>query len=356
MRIKGDDVKLSDFDFDLPEDLIALHPPTERRDARLLVRASGGDISLSTVADLMSFLQPGDHLVFNDTRVIPARLTGRRLRGTTEARVEVTLITPKTPTRWSALARPAKKCRPGDTIRFSDSLSAEVVENSGNGEVVLAFAVADDDLMTALERVGTMPLPPYIASKRAPDASDKERYQTVFARQNGAIAAPTASLHFDAELLENLANAGITHSFVTLHVGIGTFMPVKVDRIDDHQMHAEWGSVTAAAAAEINAAQRAGGRIIPVGTTALRLIETVADDQGQMRQWEGDTDIFITPGYRFKITDGLMTNFHLPKSTLLMLVAALIGRDEMMAVYDRAIAERFRVFSYGDSSLLFPDR
>ena len=348
-------VKLSDFDFDLPEALIALHPAAQRRAARLLVR-DGAKTTLSEFSRIGEFLRPGDLLIFNDTKVIPARLSGRRVRADADAAVEITLIAPETPDKWSALARPAKKCRIGDQIHFDGSLVGTVTEKGADGALTLEFAYDAPDFMTALDRAGTMPLPPYIASKRGAEDSDKDRYQTVFARHDGAIAAPTASLHFDTALIDELAGHGIGHAFVTLHVGIGTFMPVKTDDIADHKMHSEWGHVSAEAAAAINRAKAAGGRIIPVGTTALRLIETVAENTGHMRAWQGDTDIFITPGYDFKITDGLITNFHLPKSTLLMLVSALIGRAEMAEVYATAIAESLRFFSYGDSSLLFPER
>ena len=350
-------MKLSDFDFDLPEALIATRPARPRSSARLLL-AQGGDIADRIVTDLVDILQPGDRLVLNDTKVIPARLTGTRARsgeaGDTSARIEVTLLEPQAGGDWTALVKPLKKVRDGEMIVFSPDLSATVVSRA-DGQAMLAFNLAGDDFDAALNAVGAMPLPPYIEAKRPADAADKDDYQTYWAKHAGAVAAPTASLHFDGPLLQALAARGVTMSYVTLHVGAGTFLPVKVDDVSAHKMHAEWGEVTATAAAQINATKAAGGRVIPVGTTALRLIESAAKG-GQLQPWTGPTDIFITPGFAFQIADGLMTNFHLPKSTLMMLVSAMMGMDRIKAIYAHAIAERYRFFSYGDASLLLPDR
>ncbi|MBT8456525.1 MAG: tRNA preQ1(34) S-adenosylmethionine ribosyltransferase-isomerase QueA [Alphaproteobacteria bacterium] len=349
-------MKLSDFDFDLPERLIATRPARPRSSARLLV-ARGDRIEDRHVFDLPDILRPGDRLVLNDTRVIPARLSGLRRRmgegGATEAKVEATLLDPTPEGHWRALLRPLKKVRDGEIIHFSDDLSAEVLGRS-DGTATLAFNLTGDDFDAALSKAGNMPLPPYIEAKRKADAQDREDYQTIWARRTGAVAAPTASLHFDPPLMEALAARGVETTHVTLHVGAGTFLPVKVDDVRDHKMHAEWGEITEAAARQINETRKKGGRIIPVGTTALRLIESAARDDGTLAPWLGETDIFITPGFRFRIADALMTNFHLPKSTLMMLVAALMGRDRIMDIYAHAIAENYRFFSYGDSSILFP--
>jgi S-adenosylmethionine:tRNA ribosyltransferase-isomerase len=349
-------MKLSDFDFDLPERLIATRPARPRSSARLLL-AQGNRIEDRIVNQLPDILRPGDRLVLNDTKVIPARLTGIRHRsgeaGETAARIEVTLLEPQPDGTWTALVKPLKKVRDGETVVFSDDLSA-VIEGRRDGQGVLRFNLTGDDFDAALAAAGSMPLPPYIEAKRKADAADKEDYQTYWAKRSGAVAAPTASLHFDGPLLDALAKRGVQFTHVTLHVGAGTFLPVKVDDIRDHKMHAEWGEVTAEAADEINATRAAGGRIIPVGTTAMRLIESAAKD-GEMRPWVGPTDIFITPGFRFQISDGLMTNFHLPKSTLMMLVSALMGVEAIKAIYTHAIAKEYRFFSYGDSSLLLPE-
>ncbi len=346
-------MKLDDFDFDLPESLIATRPARPRTHARLLL-AEGDRISDKHVFDLTLILRPGDRLVLNNTKVIPARLFGTRQRGEAVAKVEITLLEPQ-PKGWRALAKPLRKVNEGEVIRFSDRLSATVAAKSET-DLTLAFDLTGDDFDAALAEAGVMPLPPYIAAKRAADDQDRTDYQTVFARHAGAVAAPTASLHFDEPLLRALAARGVDFTEVTLHVGAGTFLPVKVYDVTTHKMHAEWGRVTAAAADEINATRRAGGRIIPVGTTALRLIESAAGPDGTLHPWEGETDIFIYPGYRFRVTDALMTNFHLPKSTLVMLVAALMGETVIRKIYDHAIATGYRFFSYGDSSLLIPDR
>lgn len=348
-------MKLTDFDFDLPEKLIATRPARPRSAARLLL-AEGGRIADRHVHDLPEILRPGDLLVLNDTKVIPARLNGTRTRRTGQgeavAKIEVTLLEPAAD-GWQAMAKPLRKLREGEVIRFGDSLSAEVAEMSSGG-LRLRFDAEGDDFDAALARVGAMPLPPYIASLRAPDARDHQDYQTVWANRQGAVAAPTASLHFDAPLLEALEARGLEFVHVTLHVGAGTFLPVKVEDVTTHRMHAEWGEVNEAAAERINAARAEGRRVIPVGTTALRLIESAATEAGRIEAFAGTTDIFIYPGYQFRVTDGLMTNFHLPKSTLLMLVSALMGIREIRDIYAHAVAESYRFFSYGDASLLLP--
>ncbi|WP_375262098.1 tRNA preQ1(34) S-adenosylmethionine ribosyltransferase-isomerase QueA [Palleronia sp.] len=347
-------MRLSNFDFDLPDELIATRPARPRSSARLLV-AEGERITDAIVRDLPDWLRPGDRLVLNDTRVIPARLSGTRHReGSDGARIEATLLEPHADGTWAALLKPLKKVRDGEEIVFSDALSA-VVEERDEGQASLRFNLDGEDFDAALAQVGAMPLPPYIAAKRAADAQDREDYQTVWAKRQGAVAAPTASLHFDEELLGALTARGVVFTHVTLHVGAGTFLPVKVDDITEHKMHAEWGEVSPQAAAEIMETIHAGGRIIPVGTTALRLIETAATAPREIAAWSGDTDIFITPGFRFRIADALMTNFHLPKSTLMMLVSAFLGTEEIRRVYAHAIAKRYRFFSYGDASLLLPE-
>ncbi|SMX28836.1 S-adenosylmethionine:tRNA ribosyltransferase-isomerase [Pelagimonas phthalicica] len=350
-------MQLSDFDFDLPETLIATRPARPRSSAKLLV-AEGDKIHDRVVTDLLDWLRPGDRLVLNDTRVIPARLSGTRHRvsaqGETEARIEVTLLEPRADGCWSGLVKPLKKIKEGEEVVFSPELSA-VLEAKEDGQGVLRFNLTGEDFDTALNAAGAMPLPPYIAAKRAADEQDHEDYQTVWAKNTGAVAAPTASLHFDDALLKALREKGVTFTHVTLHVGAGTFLPVKVDDITTHKMHGEWGEVSDQAVAEIKATQEAGGRVIPVGTTALRLIETAARS-GDIAPFKGVTDIFIYPGFTFHVADALMTNFHLPKSTLMMLVSALIGKDRIMDIYAHAIENQYRFFSYGDASLLIPDR
>lgn len=294
------------------------------------------------------FCAPGDVLVVNDTRVIPSRLRGRR----GEARVEVTLHKREGLDRWAAFARPARKLKPGDVFHVADDLQAECVEKRDAGEVVLRFSVADDQLMAALERYGMLPLPPYIERSRGSDERDAEDYQTVFAREKGAVAAPTAGLHFTPELLSRLADSGIGRETVTLHVGAGTFLPVKAEDTRDHRMHAEWGRIDPATAERLRRARAEGGRIVAVGTTSLRLLESAARDSGQIDPFEGETDIFITPGYRFKAVDMLLTNFHLPRSTLFMLVCAFSGIQRMKAAYAHAIEAGYRFYSYGDCCLL----
>ncbi len=347
-------MRLSDFDFDLPERLIATRPASPRSSARLLV-ATGDAMTDAHVTDLTRWLRPGDRLVLNDTRVIPARLTGLRRRegagGATESRIEVTLLEPRANGDWSALIKPLKRVRDGEVITFSAALSATLVSRE-EGQGLLHFNLDGAEFDAALAEAGAMPLPPYIAARRPADERDKEDYQTVWARNPGAVAAPTASLHFDAALLEALDAHGVEMTHVTLHVGAGTFLPVKVEDVTTHRMHAEWGEVSERAAQEILATRAAGGRIIPVGTTALRLIETAARDG--FGPWRGETDIFIYPGFSFRMTDALMTNFHLPRSTLMMLVSALMGAERIKAVYAHAIAAEYRFFSYGDASLLLP--
>lgn len=343
-------MKLSDFDFDLPEALIATRPARPRSSARLLL-AKGDQISDHHVRDLVEIFQPGDVLVLNNTKVIPARLSGTRRRGEAVAKVEITLLE-ATPKGWRALAKPLRKVLAGEEVVFSDQLSARVLAKTET-DLELGFNLTGDDFDVALAAAGQMPLPPYIAAKRAADAADNDDYQTVFARHAGAVAAPTASLHFDAPLLEALHARGVEFVEVTLHVGAGTFLPVKVEDVTTHRMHAEWGEVTEAAAARIAAAKAQGRRVIPVGTTALRLIES-AGVTGQIVPWRGPTDIFIYPGFQFQIADALMTNFHLPKSTLMMLVSALMGRERIDLIYAHAISKGYRFFSYGDASLLIP--
>jgi S-adenosylmethionine:tRNA ribosyltransferase-isomerase len=348
-------MKLSEFDFDLPEELIALRPARPRSSARLLL-AEGDGIADRHVFDLPDILRPGDRLVLNDTKVIPARLAGLRRRegaaGEGVAKIEATLLELQPDGAWSALVKPMRRLQVGEEVVFSDALTA-VFEGRAGEAALLRFNCTGADFDRALEAAGAMPLPPYIAGQRAPDAADREDYQTVWAARPGAVAAPTASLHFDEPLLAALAARGVAMTRVTLHVGAGTFLPVKVDDVTQHRMHAEWGEITPAAAAEIAATKAAGGRVIPVGTTALRLIESAASG-GTIAAWRGETDIFIRPGFTFRVADGLMTNFHLPKSTLMMLVSALMGIERVRAIYAHAIGERYRFFSYGDASLLLP--
>ena len=339
------------FDFDLPPENIALRPARPRDAARmLLVPGSTGPLADHHVRDLPGLLRAGDVLVFNDTRVIPAQLEGRR----GEARIGATLHKRIDLRRWQAFIRNGKRLRAGDEIQFPADVTALAETRHDDGSWTLAFG-GDEPVEVLLERAGRMPLPPYIAGKRDTDEADKQDYQTMFAARDGAVAAPTAALHFTPQLMAALAEAGIGHETLTLHVGAGTFLPVKADDTADHQMHAEWGRIDAATADRLNAARARGGRVIAVGTTSLRLLESAAGDDKMIRSFEGDTAIFITPGYRFKGIDGLMTNFHLPKSTLFMLVSALMGLERMRHVYAHAIATGYRFYSYGDSSLLLPE-
>ncbi|PZU58351.1 MAG: tRNA preQ1(34) S-adenosylmethionine ribosyltransferase-isomerase QueA [Sphingobium sp.] len=338
------------FDFDLPPERIALRPAVPRDAARMLV-VGGGDTPLEDrgVRDLAAMLRPGDCLVFNDTRVIPAQLEGQR----GEARVGATLHKRTGLRTWQAFLRNAKRVRAGDRIDFGAGVTAIAGPRDEDGGVTLAFE-GTEPVELLLERAGRMPLPPYIASKRPTDEQDRSDYQTLFAAKDGAVAAPTAALHFTPGLMDALAAAGIGSETLTLHVGAGTFLPVKADDTDDHRMHAEWGRIDAATADRLNAARAAGGRLIAVGTTSLRLLESAAGEDGIIRPFEDETRIFITPGYRFRAVDGLMTNFHLPKSTLFMLVSALMGTERMKAAYAHAIENGYRFYSYGDSSLLLP--
>jgi len=336
------------FDFDLPPDRIALRPARPRDSARLLT-VQGEQISDHHMLDLPQLLRPGDVLVFNDTKVIPAQLEGRR----GEASIGATLHKREGPREWRAFLRNAKRARVGDTIEFGEGVSASVADKAEDGSTLLRFD-GDEPVELLLERAGRMPLPPYIASKREADDADRSDYQTMFAKAEGAVAAPTAALHFTERLLDALEARGVGRETLTLHVGAGTFLPVKADDTADHRMHAEWGRIDEATATRLNAARAGGGRLIAVGTTSLRLIESAADEDGIIQPFEGDTAIFITPGYRFKAIDGLITNFHLPKSTLFMLVSALMGLDVMKAAYAHAIAAGYRFYSYGDASLLLP--
>ena len=334
------------FDFALPQDLIALRPAVPRDSARLL-HLEGDETRDLIVRDLPSLLAPGDCLVFNDTRVIPAQLEGRR----GEAKIGATLHKREGLRDWRAFAKNAKRLREGDQIIFGGGVTAIASDRAADGSLLLHFE-GEEPVEILLERAGTMPLPPYIAARRPVDERDQEDYQTMFAREKGAVAAPTAALHFTPELMAALSDRGVLHETLTLHVGAGTFLPVKAEDTQDHQMHAEWGRIDAATADRLNAVRAKGGRVIAVGTTSLRLLESAAGEDDVIRPFEGDTAIFITPGYRFKAIDGLMTNFHLPKSTLFMLVSALMGRERMQAAYAHAIAEGYRFYSYGDSSLL----
>ena len=343
-------MKVDLFDFDLPQERIALRPARPRDAARMLV-VDGAETPFADrgVRDLPRLLRAGDVLVFNDTRVIPAQLEGRR----GEAKIGATLHKRVDLRRWQAFIRNAKRLRPGDRAEFGGGVTAIAEERLSDGSFILAFE-GEEPVEILLERAGRMPLPPYIAGKRDTDAQDREDYQTMFAAEDGAVAAPTASLHFTPELVAALDEAGIGRETLTLHVGAGTFLPVKVDDTDDHAMHSEWGRIEPQAADRLNAVKQKGGRIIAVGTTSLRLLESATGEDGVVRPFAGDTDIFITPGYKFRAVGGLMTNFPLPKSTLMMLVSALMGRDRMMAAYAHAIENEYRFYSYGDSSLLLP--
>lgn len=350
-------MRVDDFDFDLPEANIALRPAVPRDAARMLVVNQSGYPELRDchVGQLSDFLQAGDALVFNDTKVIPAQLEGLRKRGATVASIGATLHMRTAPDVWRAFVRGAKKLQAGESVEFGDgSLSATVVSKGEGGEVEFRFDVAGSELDAALVRVGHIPLPPYIALKRGEDERDRVDYQTIYAREEGAVAAPTAGLHFTDRMLADLDDKGISRHFVTLHVGAGTFLPVKVEDTADHKMHAERGTVSAETAAALNDTRRQGGRVVAVGTTSLRLLESAADENGRIQPWSGETDIFITPGYSFLAVDALMTNFHLPRSTLFMLVSAFAGSEQMGRAYAHAITAKYRFYSYGDSSLLFP--
>ena len=341
---------LDDFAFDLPRELIADKPAEPRDAARLLVVPASGGFDDRRIADLPDLLQPGDLLVCNDTKVIPARLVGTRGAAT----VEITLAHDLGGGTWQAYAKGARRLHSGDRIAFADDFGAEVVAKRPDGSVELRFALEGDAFATALARHGAMPLPPYIKRPRGGDPSDHEAYQTMFARQPGAVAAPTAGLHFTPALLDQLAAGGVESARLTLHVGPGTFLPVKTDDPREHHMHGEWGVISAETAARIQAAKARDGRIIAIGTTSLRLLESAAAATGQVTAFAGETRLFILPGYRFKAIDLLLTNFHLPRSTLFMLVAALAGLNRMKAAYAHAVAEGYRFFSYGDACLIEP--
>jgi len=337
------------FDFTLPSENIALRPARPRDSARLLLVPDSGELTDHVVRDLPGLLNPGDVLVFNDTRVIPAQLEGRR----GEARIGATLHKRIDLRHWQAFVRNAKRLRAGDTIEFPAGVDATAEERHADGSWTLRFE-GEEPVEVLLERAGRMPLPPYIAGKRETDEADKADYQTMFAREEGAVAAPTAALHFTPGLMTALAERGIGHETLTLHVGAGTFLPVKAEDTSDHAMHAEWGRIDPGTADRLNAVRARGNRVVAVGTTSLRLLESATGEDRIIRPFEGDTAIFITPGYRFRAIDGLMTNFHLPKSTLFMLVSALMGLERMQAAYAHAIGQGYRFYSYGDSSLLLP--
>jgi len=342
-------MKVDLFDFELPPERIALRPARPRDAARMLFVPGEGALADLTVRELPGLLRQGDVLVFNDTRVIPAQLEGRR----GEARIGATLHKRIDLRRWQAFVRNAKRLHAGDTIDFAAGVQAQAEERHSDGSWSLAF-LGEEPVEVLLERAGQMPLPPYIAGKRPTDADDRLDYQTMFADKDGAVAAPTAALHFTPALMAALDAAGVGKEVLTLHVGAGTFLPVKAEDTAEHRMHTEWGTISAASAQRLNQVRQSGGRVIAVGTTSLRLLESAADEQGTIHPFAGDTAIFITPGYRFRAVDGLMTNFHLPRSTLFMLVSALMGLEKMQAAYAHAIGEGYRFYSYGDSSLLLP--
>lgn len=348
-------MRVDQFDFDLPEQLIALRPASPRDSAKLLSVKPPGSLSDRVVSDLPDLLRPGDLLIINDTQVIPAQFSGvreARHASGSDAKIDVTLHKRTAGDAWLALVRGAKKIDPGDRVVLGGALRAVVVEKLGEGEALLRFDLADGDLDAAVRKYGDTPLPPYIASKRAPDERDRSDYQTIYARDEGSVAAPTAGLHFTPGLWHRLAARGVRTARVTLHVGAGTFLPVKAEDTRDHKMHSEWGIVSAETAAAINDVRKQGGRVVPVGTTSLRLIESAAREDGLMTAWSGETAIFITPGYRFRVADLMMTNFHLPRSTLFMLVCAFAGMETMKQAYAHAIASGYRFYSYGDASLL----
>ena len=345
-------MRLSDFDYDLPKGFIAQRPAEPRESARLL-RVTEAGLGDHRIADLPGLLTPGDLLVFNDTKVIPARLRGRRrdakvealLHKAEDAEAEGRLL-------WRAFCRPAKRLRPGERIVFAEGFEAEILEKQEGGELLLAFAMTPEALLAALERHGEAPLPPYIDREEGADDQDRQDYQTIFAKREGAVAAPTAGLHFTDALMARLRERGIKTASVTLHVGAGTFLPVKVDNVSDHKMHCEWGEIGQETADAIARTRAGGGRVVSVGTTSMRILETAAQETGAVQAWRGDTDIFITPGFTFHAVDLLLTNFHLPRSTLLMLVSGFSGRQRMLAAYEHAKREGYRFFSYGDACLL----
>ncbi|NKB52452.1 MAG: tRNA preQ1(34) S-adenosylmethionine ribosyltransferase-isomerase QueA [Rhizobiaceae bacterium] len=350
-------MRVDEFDFELPEARIALRPVVPRDSAKLLVvNEQSGSLNDQIVGDLADFLRAGDALVFNDTRVIPAQLEGVRQRGEFTASIGATLHMRIASNSWCAFVRGSKKLKIGETVDFGDGeFIGEVIDKGDVGEVTFRFNCSGPDLDLALIKWGHIPLPPYIALKRDEDEQDRTDYQTIYAREDGAVAAPTAGLHFTEEMFKRIEAKGVSRHFVTLHVGAGTFLPVKVDNTDDHKMHAEIGAVSGQTAAALNDVRKSGGRIIAVGTTSLRLLESAASKDGLVQAWSGATDIFITPGYSFTVVDALMTNFHLPRSTLFMLVSAFAGSQTMKDAYSHAIASGYRFYSYGDSSLLLPD-
>lgn len=349
------------FDFELPPESIALRPASPRDSARMLVVHADGVLRDATIADLPHWLEPGDQIVVNDTKVIAAQLKGRRIGRETEPKIEATLIKRLDGSRWQALVKPAKKLSPGDTIRFGNegkvcllgNLDAEVEAKGQEGEVTLSFSFHGPVLDQAIADVGATPLPPYIASKRTPDDQDVSDYQTMFAANEGAVAAPTAGLHFTPALEATLKGRGVALHRLTLHVGAGTFLPVKTEETSEHKMHAEWGCITAETAAALNAARAKGGRIVAIGTTSLRLLESATTPDGEVQPFAAETSIFIMPGYRFRAVDILLTNFHLPRSTLFMLVSAFSGLETMQGAYAHAISNGYRFYSYGDACLLF---
>jgi S-adenosylmethionine:tRNA ribosyltransferase-isomerase len=341
------------FDFDLPDDRIALVPASPRDASRMLVVRPGGPLIDAHARDLPAWLQPGDALVVNDTRVIPAALEGVRTRNGLPAKVAFNLTKRVDASRWNAFARPAKRLAAGDRVEFIAGLWATVSRRLDAGEVELTFNQSGPALDTCIRLAGQMPLPPYIALKRPPDASDATAYQTIYAAHDGAVAAPTAGLHFTPGLMAALDARGVSRHTVTLHVGAGTFLPVKADDTTAHKMHSEWGTVSAETAAALNAVRARKKRVVAVGTTSLRVLESAATPAGLIQPWTGDTAIFITPGYQFRAVDVLMTNFHLPRSTLFMLVSAFAGLDQMHSAYAHAIARGYRFYSFGDASLLF---
>ena len=349
------------FDFELPAERIALRPAHPRDSARMLIVEPGARLHDGAVSDLPKWLKAGDQLVVNDTKVISAQLKGRRIGRETEPKIEATLIKRLDGSRWQALVKPAKKLAPGDVVRFGNEgkvcllghLDAEVEDKGDDGAVTLSFSFHGPTLDSAISDLGSPPLPPYIASKRAPDEQDAADYQTMFAMKEGAVAAPTAGLHFTPALEAALRERGIGLNRLTLHVGAGTFLPVKVDDTAEHKMHSEWGTISADVAEALNAARAKGGRIVAVGTTSLRLLESAAAENGTIQPFAGETAIFITPGYRFRAVDVLLTNFHLPRSTLFMLVSAFSGLETMKRAYAHAIASGYRFYSYGDACLLF---
>lgn len=348
-------MRTDDFDFELPEKLIALRP-AEPRDAARLLEVRPRELVDHTVRDLPDLLRAGDVLVFNNTRVIPAALTGVRRRAGAEARIQANLHKRLDGNRWLAFVRPARKLNTGETIQFGagGEVNATVHAKHGGGEVELGFELSGPALDAAIATVGVMPLPPYIAARRPADAGDRQDYQTVYAEHDGAVAAPTAGLHFTEDLMTRLRDKGVAIEFLTLHVGAGTFLPVKSDEIDGHRMHAEWGEIPSDVAGRLNQARSSGGRLIAVGTTVTRLLESAVDDNGQIQAYRGETDIFIKPGHTFGAVDAMWTNFHLPRSTLFMLVSAFAGLDRMQAAYAHAITSGYRFYSYGDASLLWP--